>query len=107
MRDLTLCNLKSTVLNTVGNIGLPRPSLENNKFYDALSDSGVCKLKLSKLNFGRDDRVVEELCKYIAHARATLYFDLSWNQMKAKELSQIMAAFNAGGQQSIRSLNLS
>lgn len=107
LADLTLCNLKSTIRNTVGNISLPKPGPESSKFYEALADSNLLKLKLSKLNFNQEDRVVEELCKYISQARATVYYDLSWNQMKAKELSQVMAAFNAGGQQNIRSLNLS
>ena len=97
LHDLTLCNLKNANGTAMGNIGLPKPSNEDNKFYEALQYSRLLKLKLSKLNLSQDDKVIEELCNYIRHSHATVFYDLSWNQMQAKELSAVMAAFNTGG----------
>ena len=86
LKDLTLSNLKSSQATKVGKVSLPKAEGSLLKFYENLIDSSILKVKFSKMNLSKDDYLISELCRFISQTRTCVYFDLSWNQLKAKQL---------------------
>ena len=84
LKDLSLSNLKPFYGANVGKVTLPKAVGPLLKFYETLIDANLLKIKLSKLNLSKDEYVISELCRFVSQTRTCVYFDFSWNQLKAK-----------------------